>query len=30
VLDSADERVAGEQLARIVRKYEKPAPQLAV
>jgi transposase-like protein len=29
VLDSADERAAGEQLARVTRKYEKTAPQLA-
>ena len=29
VLDSADERAAGEQLKRVVRKYEKPAPKLA-
>lgn len=29
VLDSADERAAGEQLARIVRKYETTAPKLS-
>jgi putative transposase len=29
VLDSADEHAAGEQLKRVVRKYEKPAPKLA-
>jgi transposase-like protein len=29
VLDSADERAAGEQLARVARKYEKIAPQLS-
>ena len=29
VLDSADERAAGEQLGRVVRKYEKSAPKLS-
>ena len=29
VLDSADEHAAGEQLGRVVRKYEKSAPKLA-
>jgi len=29
VLDSADEHAAGEQLGRIVRKYEKSAPKLS-
>jgi putative transposase len=29
VLDSADEHTAGEQLGRVVRKYEKVAPKLA-
>ena len=29
VLDSADEHVAGEQLGRVVRKYQKSAPKLA-
>jgi transposase-like protein len=29
VLDSADEHTAGEQLGRVVRKYQKPAPKLA-
>jgi putative transposase len=29
VLDSADEHAATEQLARVVRKYQKPAPKLA-
>lgn len=29
VFDSAEERSAGEQLARVVRKYEKSAPKLA-
>jgi len=30
VLDSADEHAAGEQLGRVVRKYEKSAPKLSV
>lgn len=29
VLDSANEHAAGEQLGRVVRKYQKPAPRLA-
>jgi transposase-like protein len=29
VLDSSDEHTAGEQLARVVRKYQKSAPKLA-
>jgi len=29
VLDSADEHAAGEQLGRVVRKYQKSAPKLA-
>ncbi len=29
VLDSADEHVAGEQLSRVVRKYQKTAPKLS-
>ena len=29
VLDSADEHAAGEQLARVVRKYQKSAPKLS-
>jgi transposase-like protein len=29
VLDSADEHTAGEQLRRVVQKYEKSAPKLA-